>query len=170
MTLSELGAIGELVGGLAVIISLVYVGLQIRQSADASRAATAQAFAKQYSDLNQMIADPQLSDIFTRGLGGTATLSIAERASFASILSSITRTLESFYFQKTKGDLDPRLFEGWIVQYLDLHANAGVQEYWLMRKHQFSNEFTEFIEQRSGTDQVKPLYKFESEERSPADA
>ena len=40
LTLAKLGAIGEILGGLAVIISLVYVGLQIRQSADASRHST----------------------------------------------------------------------------------------------------------------------------------
>ncbi len=32
MDIMELGAIGELVGGVAVIASLVYVGLQVRQN------------------------------------------------------------------------------------------------------------------------------------------
>ena len=32
MNIMELGAIGELVGGVAVIGSLIYVGLQVRQS------------------------------------------------------------------------------------------------------------------------------------------
>ena len=158
MTLADLGALGELIGGFAVIVSLIYVGLQIRQSADASRAATAQAFAKQYSDLNQMIADPVLSEIFVRGLDGTHSLSIAERASFMSILSSITRTLESFYFQENKGDLDPRLFDGWITQYLDLHANRGVQEYWRLRQHQFSKDFVDYLRRRSQGVTAKPLY------------
>lgn len=158
MTLTELGAIGELIGGIAVIISLVYVGLQIRQSTHASRAATSQAFAKQYSDLNQMIADPDLGEIFTRGLDGIGGLSLGERACFMSVLSSITRSLESFYFQLAKGDLDPRLFEGWFVQYLDLHANTGVREFWDMRKHQYSSEFIEYLDGRSRDDVARPLY------------
>ena len=159
MDWDAIGAIGELVGGFAVIISLVYVGLQIRQSADASRAATSQAFAKQYCDLNQMIANPELSAIFTRGLSGVNGLSVEEQASFASILSSISRTLESFYFQKEKGNLEPALFEGWIIQYLDLHANPGVQEYWGMRKHQFSDQFVEFIANKAKTVVASPLYE-----------
>jgi len=32
MTLQDLGAIGELVGGLAVVLSLVYVAFQVRQN------------------------------------------------------------------------------------------------------------------------------------------
>ena len=37
MDIMELGAIGELVGGVAVIGSLIYVGLQVRQSNDNAR-------------------------------------------------------------------------------------------------------------------------------------
>ena len=35
MTIMELGAIGELVGGVAVIASLIFVGLQVRQNTHA---------------------------------------------------------------------------------------------------------------------------------------
>ena len=45
MNIMELGAIGELVGGVAVIASLAYVGLQIRQNTSAVRANSAQGFA-----------------------------------------------------------------------------------------------------------------------------
>jgi hypothetical protein len=35
MTLQDWGALGELVGGVAIIVSLIYVGLQIRQGTQA---------------------------------------------------------------------------------------------------------------------------------------
>ena len=38
MDIMELGAIGELVGGVAVIGSLIYVGMQVRQNTQATRA------------------------------------------------------------------------------------------------------------------------------------
>ena len=161
MTLGDLGAVGELVGGLAVIISLLYVGLQIKQSAAASRAATTQAFSKQYSDLNQMIVGAGISDIFARGMAGLDGLDKGERVSFMAVLSSISRTLESFYMQKEKGDLDSRLLEGWFLQYMDLHANPGVQEFWEIRKHQYSADFVRFLEDRIGQRTAKPLYTSE---------
>lgn len=37
MDIMELGAIGELVGGVAVIGSLIYVGLQVRQNNEQAR-------------------------------------------------------------------------------------------------------------------------------------
>ena len=158
MSLSDWGAIGELIGGLAVIISLVYVGLQIRQSTAASRSATEQAFAKQYSDLNQMITNPAVGDIFARGLGGIEDLEVSEQVSFMAVLASISRTLESFYFQNLKGDLDSRLFNGWLTQYLDLHANPGVEEFWEIRRHQFSEDFVAFVDGKVGDRRAKKLY------------
>ncbi len=44
----ELGAIGELVGALAVIGSLVYVGLQIRQSNRLEKAESVRATTRDY--------------------------------------------------------------------------------------------------------------------------
>ena len=44
MTLQDWGSIGELVGGVAVIASLVYVGFQVRQNTSAVRANSAQSF------------------------------------------------------------------------------------------------------------------------------
>ena len=43
MSLQDWGAIGELVGGIAIIVSLLYVGLQIKHGNKEARAATLQA-------------------------------------------------------------------------------------------------------------------------------
>ena len=136
MTLQDLGALGELVGGLAIIVSLVYVGLQIRQSTAASRSATAQAFTQQYTEVNQMLIDLDARRVMSRGLDGIGKLSVEEKIALMSVMSSISRTLESFYLQVEGGALDRRLFEGWLVQYLDLLANEGAQEFWNPRQHQ----------------------------------
>ena len=44
MTIQDWGAVGEIIGGIAIIISLIYVGLQIRQNTKATKVATSQAF------------------------------------------------------------------------------------------------------------------------------
>ncbi len=45
MDIMELGAVGELIGGLAVIVTLAYLAVQIRQNTSALRANAAQGFA-----------------------------------------------------------------------------------------------------------------------------
>ena len=103
MTLQDWGALGELVGGVAIIVSLIYVGLQIRQGTQASRAATLQSFSAQYADLIMQITREDFRDIFWRGVGGLENLQKSEIAAFMAFLASIMRTFESFFFQKKKG-------------------------------------------------------------------
>ena len=43
MTLQDLGAIGEFIGGIAVVITLVYLAVSIRQNTKSVRASTYQA-------------------------------------------------------------------------------------------------------------------------------
>ena len=52
MDIMELGAIGELVGGVAVIASLVYVGLQVRQNTVTMRAASHHAITELFNTVN----------------------------------------------------------------------------------------------------------------------
>ena len=158
MTLQDLGALGELVGGIAIIVSLIYVGLQIKQGAQASRAATIQSFSTQYAELILQITREDFRDIFWRGVGGLQNLRESETAAFMAFLASIVRMFESFYFQKMDGSFDDRLFDSWMTQTLDLFGTEGGREYWAFRKHQFNAEFVEFFDQQMATFTPRPMY------------
>ena len=67
MDIMELGAIGELVGGVAVIASLVYVGLQVRQNTKAVLAATFQEVSRTSATFSVQMAE---GPIIGSGLSG----------------------------------------------------------------------------------------------------
>ena len=48
MSLNDLANIGQVIGALAVVISLIYVAFQIRQNTSAIRSATAQSVHDQW--------------------------------------------------------------------------------------------------------------------------
>ena len=162
MSLQDWGAIGELVGGVAIIVSLLYVGLQIKQGTDASRAATNQAFSAQYSELILQITKPELRDIFWRGMTGLKNLQESENAAFMALMAAIFRTYETFYFERTEGRFSSRMWNGYKTQLIDLYDNDGVREYWALRKHQFSDEFGSFLESQSSKGEAKPMYRIDS--------
>ena len=78
MDIMELGAIGELVGGVAVIATLIYLALQVRQNSDAIRWSNdcAQASSVQDSNclyvrvLSQLSQDAELASIYHRATTG----------------------------------------------------------------------------------------------------
>ena len=69
MNWEAIGAIGEVVGATGVILSLLYLAIQIRGEARAKRASTVHDQSNAYRDfLHSIAADDQLSDIYLRGL------------------------------------------------------------------------------------------------------
>jgi len=162
VTLQDWGAIGEFVGGVAIIISLIYVGVQIKQGTNATRAASNQAFNAQYYALLVELTRPDTRDVFWKGIGGLKNLKGSEQAAFMGFLAAIMRTYETFYFERLEGRFDSRMWDGYSAQLFDLYANVGVQEYWEIRKHQFSDEFCAFLNSQSTTVDSKPMYRTDS--------
>ncbi|NIV76389.1 MAG: hypothetical protein GWN37_16595, partial [Gammaproteobacteria bacterium] len=67
MDIMQLGAIGELVGGVAVIASLLYVGTQVRESRKAAESANNQAQADAHTAyLTAIASDGILSGAFQK--------------------------------------------------------------------------------------------------------
>lgn len=158
MTLQDWGALGELIGGVAIIVSLLYVGLQIRHSTSATRAATSQAFITQYNDLLYQLTREEVRDIYWRGLPGISHLQGSEHACFSGLMAMIFRTYEIFYLEKSEGRFDSKIWRGYTQLLRDLMSNPGPREYWELRRHQYSDEFVDLMENDIMKLHGKPLY------------
>jgi len=106
MNLQDLGAIGDLVGGLAVVVSLVYVGYQIRQNSAqieqnsrqleaAMYQQTADAFMRWQALLAQ---DAELADIWKRSFVEEMRNPV-ERTRFHSLIGILFTECENNFFQ-----------------------------------------------------------------------
>jgi hypothetical protein len=112
MSWQDLGAIGDLVGGLAVVVSLVYVAYQIRQNSAQiehnSRqleAATYQQASDAFSRWQTLLAqDAELADLWRRGLAGEE-LGAVERTRFHCALGILFNTYENNFFQVQFGSM-----------------------------------------------------------------
>ena len=148
MSLQDWGALGELIGGLGIIVSLIYVAVQIRQSTNATRVATSQTFTDQYMRAVSPLYEPGFSDVYRRGLSGLNTLEGSDRVMFTAFVATLLRMFESFYIQEKDGAFDSRLFGNWTATFVDLIAYDGVSEVLEIRKHQYNAEFIEFLYER----------------------
>lgn len=87
MTLQDLGNLGEIVGSLAVVISLLYLAAQIRQNSRLLRAsALEQQMAAGAAMLQTTGGSLETARVLGRGLGGLDQLQGAERTQFFSLL------------------------------------------------------------------------------------
>ena len=158
MSLQDWGAIGELLGGVAIIVSFIYVGLQVRQGTKATNAATNQAFSAQYLELLIQLTRADVRDVFWKGLAGLKNLQGGEQVAFMAMMGSILRTWETFYFERAAGRFDSEKYDAWLVQLIDLFGNDGVREYWEIRRHNFSAEFVEYLDKKNAESSPRPMY------------
>ncbi len=80
MDIMELGAIGEFTSGLAVIGSLLFVGLQVRQSNRLSRAEGLREYVREFNQtVLTPIKDPATASVLRRGLNHFEELSKDEQ-------------------------------------------------------------------------------------------
>jgi len=69
------------VSGIAIVVSLIYVGVQLRQGMQATRVGTSQAFiTAQCAIASPLYAVSDFRDLYWRGLGGLANLQGSELA------------------------------------------------------------------------------------------
>ena len=87
MTIQDWGAIGEIIGALAVVASLIYLAMQIRQNtrqiALSLESIKLAAFERNVESGNRarefLISDPELTDLFLKGLADFRGLRSTER-------------------------------------------------------------------------------------------
>jgi hypothetical protein len=155
-----ISAIGQLVGALAVVISLIYLARQVRSNAHATReAAMRSALDSINRHIQQITEHPDLAELRSRGFADFDSLQGADRTRFASLMHQLFRNAENIYYQHLQGHMDPRVWCGIEVVMREVNAQPGVQAWWRSRSHWFDEEFAKFINQQQETAKPPSMYR-----------
>lgn len=165
MNLTDLANIGQVIGAIAVVISLIYVALQIRQNTNAVRAATAQSVHEHFANWYHLIAaDAELSRIAANGLRDYQSLSENERTRFIASFMSFLSYSQNAFLKWRQGLLAPSLWLGWEQVMMNLFGAPGGKAFWKERGYMFGDEFRRYIEddliKREPHPDAKPLGAF----------
>ncbi len=112
MSLTDLASIGSFVSGVAVVISLIYLSIQIRQNTRHERAAMQQGRAARTVDLLLRTAAPDMADAMMRGRMGDADVLPAELEQFLRASTAIFISFEDGYVLRRSGMLDSSTIAG----------------------------------------------------------
>ena len=147
MSLGDLANLGQIIGAIAVVISLFYVAYQIRQNTNAVRSATAQAvhehFAKWY---HLLAADGDLSQIAANGLRDYASLSEQEKTRFIATFMAFLSYSQNAFLKWRQGLLASALWMGWELLIMNLICAPGGRAFWKERSYLFGEEFRQYVE------------------------
>jgi hypothetical protein len=99
-----ISAIGQLVGALAVVISLIYLAREVRSNARATRIAAGRSTLGFLNRFTQQITEhADLAELRDRGFKDFESLEGADRARFGSYMHAMFRTVEDVYYQHLQG-------------------------------------------------------------------
>jgi len=147
MTLDQFANIGEFIGGIAVIISLVYLALQIRTNTEAQKSSTYQAIVSDFGALNNTMAStPELSHLFVQAMEDYHQLSSDQKARISQLFFQCFRFFENMFYQYKKGYLDEEVWIGWKRLMLTYYSRPGFQTWWAHRRDVYSEPFAIFLE------------------------
>ena len=159
MSLEQASFVAQIVSALAIIASLVFVGIQLRQATGAMRNSSSQAHSAVYSGIiSAIIENADFASIWRRGLSDPSSLGDDEWVRFIACASAQFRFFESSRVQWQQGLLDREHWQNIEAQVRSFVPQPGIQAWWKLRREWHSEAFRAWFE-TLGTDADRPLYR-----------
>jgi len=143
VTLADLAALGSFISGIAVVITLIFLLVQTRQTLKNQRSLMQQGRTARIVDLIFRQTDPQLTDVMARGRAGDASLDPLQVEIFLSIARASLISMEDTYLQHRLGTIDPSVWETSTSRLADALAQPGMRAAWNSFRPHFSANFAE---------------------------
>ena len=165
MNLNDLANIEQVIGALAVVVSLIYVALPIRQNTNAGRAATAQSVHEHFDSWYHLLASNEsLSQVVIDGLKDYESLSEKDKARCVATFMAFLSYSQNAFPKWRRGLLEPSLWLGWEQVIMNLAGSPGGRAFWTERAYLFGEEFRRHVEddlmKREPHPDAKPLGAF----------
>jgi hypothetical protein len=147
-TLQDWANLAEIIGSVAIIVSLVFVGFQISDSTKEMRARTAyNATVALQTWYNEVGTNAQAADVFRKGMNDPTSLSRNEALQFVMCMHSAMLAYQSIYFVGAEGQLDAAMYKAMSSTLEAAVPTPGFAWYWQQRAGYMTDEFKEFIQQ-----------------------
>lgn len=142
-------AVLELVGVLAVVISLIFVAMELNENSRATRSAIAAETISSVSEWYLATAeDEELAELFRQFIVDPRPLTREQRYRAVLHFHAYMVVAQNSFYLEEEGTLDPRIRRSVTEPINAIGENSGVHYYWEQRKPIFVNEnFKAFVEE-----------------------
>jgi hypothetical protein len=149
MNWEAIGAVGQMLGSIAVFVTLSYLAVQIRQSTQAQHTDTyARALDRLAVMQARMSQTGEFADILVKGMSDHRQLTQRERVQFTWAFYEMFGAFEFMYHQSRAESLPDAVWNRWAETLLWWLSFPGVQAWWDARPTPFTPDFTRFVEEK----------------------
>ena len=158
MNVQDLASIAEIVGGIAVIVSLIYVGLQVNDSTSAIRStAASDATTAMQSWYLEMGRNRQASDAWFNAMTSPAPLPAHDEFQFLMSMHAAILGMQNSYLLSKEGTLDDEFREAVTTAIIAVKDLPGMDRYWRQRRGFFHTGFAEYVDGLLAQDAIETL-------------
>ena len=146
-SLKKIALITEIMGGLALFISLIFVGVQFKENTIATKSATANAAnAITVSWYNEAGNSAQSSQLLWDYIKDPKSITTgAEKFQATILMHGLILSFQNNYYLASEGTLDQDVQKSLTASISAIKNQPGWQEYWENRESHFFVEFRDYM-------------------------
>ena len=142
-----IGAIAEGLGAMAVIVSVLYLAVQIKKQTQEAKLGATRELATDFRSVTEAcLLDKELSAIYRRGIHEYESLPPDDRLRLSIYFMGVFRSMEQQHLHQTHGTMDSVYFNSMVLGFKELLAFPGVQRWWQLSMGTFDKEFGSHVE------------------------
>jgi hypothetical protein len=159
MNWNAIAAIADALAAVAVVASLLYLAVQVRQNTRQNRLGAQQVLVNELGNALQAQAqNRQLAGLVLKGLQDVESLDAVDKIQFLSHISHILRLYEAVFFHRLEGTLDERIWKGFEGAIADVLSYPGMQEVLRMRRNHLSDVFISYLSELATRKSTRPIF------------
>lgn len=146
MSLSDSASLGSFVSGFAVLASLIYLALQVRQTERNQQISIRHSRASRIVELELALADPAVAGAWLHGSVSPQEVTQAELTQFTHLCRALFFHFEDSFYQREEGLLNDDTFETVVAGARLLARSPGVRAAWRIARANFGGRFLRFMD------------------------
>ena len=147
MKLEKVALIAEIIGGIAIVVTLIVLVVEVRGNTEAVRAQTAQAT---FGVSAQSFYYPEGNIALDKMTLGEEELTDEEFSHARSLLAAVFTTFDNHYYQYRYGNLDEEIYEAYRARLEFMLESQAVREFWKARRPLHTNAFQAYVDEVVG--------------------
>lgn len=149
MNWEAIGAIGEVLGAVAVVATLLYVSRQLHEQARALTTTVRDSAFQQLQEWNyQIMADAELGHLFQLGAATSEweEFSPEERSRLIHVFYSFFKVFENIYLHTQEGSVPKEVWDRNCQVFFAYASKPGCRRYWNERRATLDARFVHVLE------------------------
>jgi hypothetical protein len=146
MSLSDLTSIAGAVSAVSVLISLLFLKVQVRQSEKNQRAMIQQGRAARSAEIAMRLMASNFAEAYHRCMNGETEITETQLVQFMGYCRAVFLGAEDSFLQHKESLLDEQAFVSFTTSLRALFVSPGLRAMWMTTRENYEAEFISFMD------------------------